>query len=200
MRRLLSVVLCLTFVVGWADTEQALRDAGARDHEVLAAQIQSVGSSMSHLRQIDSLIETDCGAFGVYHMQPHQAEAWGITSDLACPIEDPKWVSRMEAFLRSHRSATLQLETWRRIVAPVARACRHLPTEEKAAVLALANTGPARILYFGELTGWNVERMMEWYVADRPTEHRYRRVNYIRAEVLGLEPLVACPVIYPLTL
>jgi hypothetical protein len=183
----------------WADTEHALRDAGAREYEVLAAEIQSRGSSMSHLRQIDSLIDTDCGAFGVFHLQPHQAAAWGISTTAACPIRDSVWAAEMTRFLHGNQSARRQLEAWRRITAPVRQHIRRLPTTEKAAILALANTGPARVTRYGEMTGWRIDLMLDWYIAERPTAHRYRRAQYIREQVIA-SPVAACRLPLPMSM
>ncbi len=189
MRKILQLFLLALLslmTIAWnSETEAQLDEAGANEWEKLTVRILQEGSSMGHLRQSDSIVETDCGAFGFFHLQPHQSEHWGIYTDNDCPVEDPMWREALQLALLGPSSVQLQLEVWRGLVSHIVRRAEVSTDEERAAVAAIANSSPSLALRAGEATNWQISKMLDLYCKARPnSEHRRRRAACIRELIL----------------
>lgn len=129
---------------------------------------------------------TDCGAFGVFQMQPQQ-HPLNITYDSDCAYQDPVWRDNILALLYSDYGARVQLEEWRGIVDVVVQPAQNAGYSDAqlAAIAALANSTPRGTLSLARAHNWRLHAILDGYLAARPySDHRRRRVAWIHRHLI----------------
>lgn len=142
------------------------------------AAIEIISSGVRGKCLID-IVYTDCGATGIFHLQPDDPLCLGHESDYECPIRDQEWVDQVRQVLYSPYSAAIQLDAWR---GRVDRAVRHAREagchpRELAVVASIANSvGENGTVRIGVRCDWIIEDMIEIYTNQRSESlHRARR-------------------------
>ncbi len=151
------------------------------DWEMLAIEIITADTD----KGIANVVETDCGATGIFHLQPPDPLDAGLTTSDDCPIEDDGWRESLDGYLYSPYSVALQVRAWRRIVGPAVQFARNhgLEGEELAVVASIANsTGSSGAqalmsLVYRRDRQLKIPALLDAYIEDRDTPHRRARAQ-----------------------
>lgn len=112
------------------------------------------------------LLDTDCGAFGLFHNQPEYGIRTfsALTSNAECPIDDDMvWVHNIQNIIYNPNSLPIILENWRDIVTPAIVSAERFNLNsdyEKTVVASIANSSPVLAINLMNDCSGNVDCMM----------------------------------------